>query len=118
MNEPLCNAAAGSYEAALRNGREARGSGKTRSVSLVHEETWSAKWLLDQPRKLPVKEAVELAYDLPPGAPPTRLSADRPVFWELEVNLDVPGLDFRQTYLVRIYNSKGTSGIKPIVLNR
>jgi hypothetical protein len=97
---------------------EVRGSGKSRSVSLVHEEIWSAKWILDQPRKLPVKDAVELAYDLPPGAPLTRLSADRPVFWELEVNLDVPGLDFTQTYLVPIYNPKATSRIKPILLNR
>jgi hypothetical protein len=78
---------------------------------LNHEEIWSAKWLLDHPRKLPVKEAVELVYGLPPGALPTRLSADRPVFWELEVNLEVPGLDFRQTYLVPIYNSKASSGI-------
>lgn len=73
---------------------------------------------MDQPRKLPVKEGVELAYDLLPGALPTRLRADRPVFWELEVNLDVPGLDFRQSYLVPIYNSKATTGIKPILLNR
>ena len=92
--------------------------GNSRSDSLVHEEIWSAKWLLDRPRKLAVKEAVELAYDLPPGALPTRLSADRPVFWELEVNLDVPGLDFRQTYLVPIYESKATPGIKPILLSR
>jgi hypothetical protein len=65
---------------------------------------------LDQPRKLALKDAVELAYDLPPGAPATRLGAHRPVFWELEVNLDVPGLDFKQNYLVPIYNSTATSG--------
>ena len=76
-----------------------------RSVSLVHEEIRSAQGLLDRHRNLPVKEAFELAYDLPPGLPPTQLSADRPVFWELEANLEVPGLDFRQTYLVPICNS-------------
>ena len=48
----------------------------------------------------------------------TRLSADRPVLWELELNLDVPGLDFKQTYLVPIYNSKAAPGTKPILLNR
>ena len=37
---------------------------------------------------------------------------------ELEVNLDVPGLDFKQTYLVPTYNSKAASGIKSILLNR
>ncbi len=97
---------------------EASGTGNTRSVSVIHEEIWSAQWLWDQPRKIPVKEAVELAYDLPADLPPTRLSADRPVFWELEVDLDVPGLDFKQTYLVPIYNSKPASRIKPILLNR
>lgn len=97
---------------------EVSGTGKNRRSTLVHEEIWSANWLLDQPRKIPVKDAVELTYELPADAPPTRLSADRPVFWELEVNLDVPGLDFNQTYLVPIYNSKAASGIKPIPLNR
>jgi hypothetical protein len=37
MNGPFYNAAAGSNQAALRNGRETSGSAKTRSVSLVHE---------------------------------------------------------------------------------
>jgi hypothetical protein len=97
---------------------EASGSGKNRTVSLVHEEIWSAKWVFNQLRKIPVKESVELAYDLPPGAPSTQLTAGRPVFWELEVNLDLPGLDFNQTFLVPIYNSKAASGIKPILLNR
>jgi hypothetical protein len=96
---------------------EVSGSGKNRTSTLVHEEIWSARWLLDQPRKIPVKDAVELTYDLPPDAPPTRLSADRPVFWELEVSLDVPGLDFKQTYLVPIYNSKAASVIESIRLN-
>jgi hypothetical protein len=85
---------------------EASGSGKSRSVQLVHEEIWSAQWKLDHPRKLQVKESVELRYDLPPQAQPTRLSADKPVFWELEVQLDLPGLDFKETYLVPIYGAK------------
>jgi hypothetical protein len=35
----------------------------------------------------------------------TRLSADKPLFWELEVKLKLPGLDFSETYLVPIYGS-------------
>jgi hypothetical protein len=31
------------------------------------------------------------------------LSAEKPVFWEFEVKLDLPGLDFQETYLVPIY---------------
>jgi hypothetical protein len=88
-------------------------SGRKRSVELIQEEVWSGKWLLEKPRKLQVKDAVELCYELPRSARPTQLGADRPVFWELEVNLDLPGLDFKQTYLVPIYNSKATAGPKP-----
>jgi hypothetical protein len=52
---------------------------------LVRKETCSGKGLFDLPRKLAIKEAVELADDLPPGGLPTRISADRPGFRELEV---------------------------------
>jgi hypothetical protein len=97
---------------------ETTGSGKSRAVQLVHEELWSAQWMLGQPRKLPLKDVVELSYDLPAGAPPTRLSADRPVFWELEVSLDLPGLDFKQSYLVPIYDGKPKGSLKPTMLHR
>jgi hypothetical protein len=82
---------------------ESRGYGKNRSVTLVHEEVWSARWLLEQPRNLQLREQVELRYELPSSALPTNLSADKPFFWELEVKLDLPGLDFKETYLVPVY---------------
>ena len=40
------------------------------------------------------------------------------MFWELEVMLDLPGLDFNDTYLVPIYGAKTTPRIKPILLNK
>lgn len=82
---------------------ESRGTSKNRTLVLVHEEVWSAKWIIEQPRNLQLKESVELRYELPPHALPTNLSADKPVFWELEVKLDLPGLDFNETYLVPVY---------------
>jgi hypothetical protein len=82
---------------------ERRGCGKNQSVTLVHEEVWSARWFLEQPRNFQLNERVELRYELPPSALPTNLSADKPVFWELEVKLDLPGLDFNETYLVPVY---------------
>ena len=98
---------------------ESSGSGKNRSAHLVHEEVWSGKWILEQPRKLQLKDAVELRYELPAEAQSTQMSADQPVFWELEAELDLPGLDFQETYLVPIYNSKTKTSprIKPILLN-
>ena len=86
-------------------------------LELIHEELWSAKWIVDQPRKFELKDSVELRYELPNSARQTQLSADKPVFWELEVKLDLPGLDFKQTYLVPIYSAKTSPRIAPILLH-
>jgi hypothetical protein len=82
---------------------ERRGRGDNENAVLIHEEIWSVKGIIEQPRNLPLHDAMELRYELPPDALPTNLSADKPLFWELEVKLDVPGLDFNESYLVPIY---------------
>jgi hypothetical protein len=97
---------------------ESSGTGSNRSTSIVHEELWSGKWLLEQPHKLELKDAVELRYEPPADAQPTQLSAHRPVYWELEAKLELPGLDFQETYLVPIYSPKTSPRIAPILLNR
>jgi hypothetical protein len=70
----------------------------------VHEQLWSGTWLLDREHTSQRSDYIELRFE--PGADvlPTNLHADRPVFWELEVNLDLPGLDFEETYLVPVYD--------------
>jgi hypothetical protein len=82
---------------------ETRGSGKNRSTSLVHEERWRATWHVDGASSLRRGESVALRFELPADAPATQLGAKRPVFWELEVKLDLAGLDFEETYLVPVY---------------
>jgi hypothetical protein len=67
--------------------------------------------------KLELKDSVELRYELPADAQPTQLSADTPIFWELEVKLDLPGLDFQEIYLVPIYSPKTSPRIAPILLH-
>jgi hypothetical protein len=47
---------------------ESSGRGDKRSATLIHEEHWSAKWILDQPRRLAPKDDVELRYELPADA--------------------------------------------------
>lgn len=85
---------------------EWRGTGSQRSRNLIQEEVWSGTWLLERPRDFQVTDGVELRYDLPADARSTQLSVEKPVFWELEVKLDAPGLDFRETYLVPVYAPK------------
>jgi hypothetical protein len=83
---------------------EVSGSGKDRSRHLVQETVWSATLHLDpQDLRPDVKE--ELRFNLPADAPGTRLSVrdTKPIFWELAVDLDVAGLDFKETYMVPVY---------------
>ncbi len=88
---------------------ERTGSGKSQSVALVHDEIWRGTWSIEQPRNFQFREKVELSFDLPPHARTTDLSADKPIFWELEVKLDLPGLDFNETYLVPVYGRPDSS---------
>ena len=85
---------------------EQRDNDKDRSRQMVHEEIWSGTWHQDQERALEPGKRVELRFDLPAAAPPTCLSAAKPIFWELAVKLDLPGLDFAETYLVPIYAAR------------
>lgn len=83
--------------------QESRGQGDNQTSILIHEEIWSGVWSLDQATTFPRLESMELRCDLPADAVTTQLSADKPIFWELEVKLDLPGLDFVETYLVPLY---------------
>lgn len=84
---------------------EQTGHGRNRSTRLVHEECWRGAWKLAEPRPFARGEIIELRYDPPTDAPPTQLNDPRPVFWELEVKLELPGLDFEEHYLVPIYGA-------------
>ena len=83
--------------------QESRGQGDNRTTVVIHEEIWSGTWFLDRVRSFPSRESMELRCELPKDAATTQLSTDRPVFWELEVKLDLPGLDFQEIYLVPVY---------------
>ena len=83
---------------------ETSGSGRNRSKHLVHEEVWSGTWRAEQTQSFSSGQFADLRYELPEEVSSTQLSTDKPVFWELEVKLDLPGLDFQETYLVPIYS--------------
>ena len=85
---------------------ETTGSGRNRTTHLVHEELCSATWHLGQPRTFPLGSDLELRFEPLAGARPTALSADKPVFWEFEVNLDLPGFDFKETYLIPVFGGR------------
>lgn len=81
---------------------EQRGSGSHRSTSHVCLEHYNESKHLNPPEWLP---AVEIVFDLPDNpAWVTRLSADPAVrYWELVVESEQPGIDFRTTFPLPVY---------------
>ncbi|MCO5169057.1 MAG: hypothetical protein M9894_22165 [Planctomycetes bacterium] len=79
---------------------ETRGTGKNRSRTLVAYERWAEQ------RVLPAEEVgreVELEFQVPPGAPPTDLSASPARYWELQLDAETPGIDYHALFLVPVY---------------
>jgi hypothetical protein len=72
---------------------------------LVHEQNWAGTWSLERPREFPAGKMIELRFELPAEMEPTCFnnSTARAIYWELEVKLDLPGLNFSETYLVPVY---------------
>jgi hypothetical protein len=84
---------------------EERGTGSDRSRWLVHDELCAETQSFDRPQDFAPGRPVDFRFEVPPGAPATKLSADRPVFWELQIVLSMPGLDFSERYLVPVYSA-------------
>jgi hypothetical protein len=82
---------------------EERGTGKDRNKWLVHDELCAETQSFDTPQQFVPGRAVEFRFELPADARPTKLSGERPVYWELEARLSMPGLDFDERYLVPVY---------------
>lgn len=94
---------------------ETRGSGKNRQRALVQEQTWGATGHLDQPQDILPGKTEDLRYELPSDAAGTTLCyrGEKAVFWELGINLDLEGLDFKETYLVPVYRQAAAGGVAP-----
>lgn len=82
---------------------ETREHGSERSQYLIQEVKWRGSWQVAPARGIGTGKGIELSFVTPAGVPPTCCSAARPVIWQLHVALDLPGLDFVETYLVPVY---------------
>ena len=75
---------------------EVRGSGRNRRrVSICYE--------LYRDEAPVAPGDARLRFELPEGAPGTRLSGIPPRYWELELLAETPGVDFRGRFLVPVY---------------
>jgi hypothetical protein len=64
------------------------------------------RWSETRPIRGAVGSRIQLRFDLPPPGPTvigTRLSAEQPVYWELELWAEVEGPDFAAVFLVPVY---------------
>lgn len=78
-----------------------RGSTEAKVVAFaLHESVRTLDVKTDMPR--PRVEAV-LPFEIPPGLPGTDLGRDLPTYWELEVEGEAPGLDYRMQFLLPVY---------------
>ncbi|MEY4386196.1 MAG: hypothetical protein RLY20_1479 [Verrucomicrobiota bacterium] len=83
---------------------EVRGSGKNQSRMLVQEQVWAATGHVMDPRELIPGKTEEIQFEIPADARSSSLSGGgRTVFWELAIDLDLAGLDFKEAYLVPVY---------------
>lgn len=94
----------------VREWYETTGAGDSRSTHLVHEEQWSGTWDLGAQNALEPDlpgsgqlSPIEVRFEIPPHLPGTSLRADQPVFWELEVQVSLPGIDLNASYMVPVY---------------
>ncbi len=87
----------------VREFYETSSVGRDRTRYLVHEERWHGVWTLERPENFSPGKNIELEFQPPAGLPATCLSGPETVYWELEIDLSLPGPDFKEAYLVPVY---------------
>lgn len=90
----------------VREWTEVVGSGKNRTTKICHESTWESTRQVEAGTIFRPTDDIEISFTLPADQPGTCLSAAKiTTFWELEIKLAVPGLDFTEGYLVPVYEA-------------
>jgi hypothetical protein len=73
-------------------------------------------WSETRPVRGTFGSRIPVRFDLPPTGPGvqgTRLAAELPRYWELELWADLPGLDFHAVFLLPIYQRPGAGAAVP-----
>ena len=82
---------------------EMRGRGEDRSPVVVGYEAHRETKHVRVPAGAQKALGVGLSFALPGDAPPTLLGERPPVYWELEVRAEAPGVDYGAAFLVPVY---------------
>jgi hypothetical protein len=97
----------------VREFYETTGRGKNRSKRVVHEQLWSEDQVLSGAEIGRWPRHLNATFVLPAQeiAPGTEIRSEKPIFWELEMELAVPGVDLKQRYLVPVYAQDFGKGV-------
>lgn len=90
----------------VREFYEVRGHGENRSRRLVHEQIWAEEQEISGAEIGQWPRNLNATFVIPAAAPGSHIAAEKPVFWELEMELAVPGIDLKQRYLVPVYSKE------------
>jgi len=66
-------------------------------------ETWADTVCLEGGSLDAGDPVIALAFDIPTDARSTALAERPPVYWEIEIKADLPGIDYKATFLVPVY---------------
>lgn len=94
----------------IREFYEVHGSGKNRSKRIVHEAQYEGVQEFSLAQLIQWPDEIRSQWQLPTDAPETDLTAEKPMYWELNLKVDLPGLDLEQHYLVPVYRTATTTG--------
>ncbi len=91
----------------IREQREVVGTGKNRRTVYRKYAQWSDTYTVEGPDTHEPGAELAITFLLPETGAATTLSDDPPSYWELEMQVDAPGVDFRESYLVPVYAKGG-----------
>ena len=89
----------------IREFYEVTGSGKNRSKRLVHEAHFEGTQELTKKDLGQWSNQISTFWALPADLRETDLTSSEPFYWELELALDLPGIDLAQRYLLPVYRT-------------
>ncbi|MEM6820657.1 MAG: hypothetical protein AAF558_01775 [Verrucomicrobiota bacterium] len=82
---------------------EWRRTSKGRTRTMIHDQLWEESHEFSGDDLGPFPQFIQSTFALPEDGPSTCIQQERPIFWQLELEMDVPGIDLKQRFLVPIY---------------
>jgi len=83
---------------------EKRGTGRNRSEKVVCYQVWADAITIEGPGAYGVDASLlPVTFELPADGKSTCLAERPPVYWEIEIAADAPGVDYKAVFLVPVY---------------